>query len=169
MKKHIKIIALFLIAALLCTQTSFAEDKAGPIKKRWRKFLSVFKKPSQEERGMTKASLDELTKEEILKRIRYTLETWPEIKAFIPELENMDLEKLDKKALIKIYKRINIERIRLRTERIERQLKATKASKGVPEAPPTYMIPAGPKIPQPAPSPPKVPTPPPSPPQPRRR
>ena len=171
MKKRIKVVALFLITVLLCTQVSFAEDKAGPIKKRWREFLGGFKKPSQEEKSRKprKSHLDRLTKKELLKRIKDMLETWPELKGFIPGLENMDLEKLDKEALMKIYKRINIERIRLRTERIERQIKAAKISEGVPEPPQIYTLPAEFKMPQPAPSPPKLPTPPPSPPQPRRR
>ena len=170
MRKRIKIVALFLIAALLCTQASFAEERVGFAKTRWRRFLGIFKKPSQEEsREPTKASLDELTKEEMLKRIKHILETWPEIKGFIPELKDIDLEKLDEEALIKIYNRVNIERVRLRTERIERQMEATKTLERVPEPPKTYTVPALPRILKPAPSPPKIPTRPPSPPRPPRR
>ena len=165
-----KIFILFLTITFLFVQISLAEERLGSVKTRWREFLGIFKKPPQKEtREPTKVSLDELTKEEILRKIKYMLETWPEMKGFIPELENTDLEKLDKEALIKIYNRVNIERVRLGIERMERRMKATKPSEGVPELPRTYTLPAGPKIPKPAPTPPKVPTPPPSPPQPSRR
>ncbi|MEE9500035.1 MAG: hypothetical protein V3V42_01940 [Candidatus Omnitrophota bacterium] len=165
-----KIFILFLTITFLFVQISLAEERLGSVKTRWREFLGIFKKPPQKEtREPTKVSLDELTTEEILKRIKHMLETWPEIKGFIPELENTDLEKLDKEALIKIYNRVNIERVRLGIERMERRMEATKLSEGVPEPPRAYTIPARPVKLKPAPSPPKVPTPPPSPPQPSRR
>lgn len=173
-----KIFILFLTITFLFTQTSIASERMGLVKSSWRKFLKALRKPSLKERAGTQLRakpkpeelvLRKLSKEEILKRIKDTLETRPEIKGFIPELENTDLEKLDKEALIKIYNRVNIERVRLGIERMERRMEATKLSEGVPEPPRAYTIPARPVKLKPAPSPPKVPTPPPSPPQPSRR
>ncbi|UCD55071.1 MAG: hypothetical protein JSV93_06070 [Candidatus Omnitrophota bacterium] len=166
MRKNFRIFILFLIIIFLFTQVSLAEERVGPIKARWRKFLRIFRKPPLKPE---RPPLEELTEEEILRRIKYMLETSPEIADFIPELKNMDLEELDKENLIKIHNRINIERIRIQTEKMQRQLEATRASERIRKLPQDYTAPAVPQTPRPRSSPPEVPTPPASPPRPSRR
>lgn len=178
MRKNFRIFVFALIISFVFTQTSIASGRMGLVKSSWRKFLKALRKPSLKERDGTQLRakpkpeelvLRELSKEEILRRIKYMLETSPEIADFIPELKDIDLEKLDKENLIKIHNRINIERIRIQTERIERQLEATRASERIPKPPQDYTAPAMPQTPRPAPSPPEIPTPPASPPRPPRR
>ena len=152
-----KIFILFLTITFLFVQASFAEEKVGSVKTGWRKFLGVFKKPFLKPE---KSPLERFTKEEILRRIKYMLETSPEIADFIPELKDIDLEKLDKENLMKIHNRINIERIRIQTERMERQLETIRASERIPKPPQDYTAPAMPKTPRPPSSPPEVPAPP---------
>lgn len=166
MKKYIKIIPLFLVVTFLFLQGSAASEEVGPVKKRWRKFLSDLKKPAEGKVPATvKTALDKLTEKEILKRIKYMLETSPEIMDFIPELKELDLETLDKGSLIKIHNRINIERIRIQTDRIQKQLEVIRASESIPKPPQEYTAPLIPKTPAPPQSPPKVPKEPPSPPE----
>ncbi len=167
MRKNFRIFILFLlIVSFISLQTSLAEERVGSVKTRWRKFLGIFKKPFLKPEI---SPLEKLTKEEILRRIKYMLETSPEIADFIPELKDIDLEKLDKENLIKIHNRINIERIRIQTERIERQLEAARASERIPKPPQDYTAPAMPKTPRLPQSPPEIPAPPSSSPQPSRR
>ncbi len=148
-----KIFILFLTITFLFTQTSIASERMGLVKSSWRKFLKALRKPSLKERAGTQLRakpkpeelvLRKLSKEEILKRIKDTLETWPEIKGFIPELENTDLEKLDKEALIKIYNRVNIERVRLGIERMEGEWRQQSYRRGFRNHPELIPFPPGP-------------------------
>ena len=131
-----------------------------------------------------KSPLEELSKEEITERIRHMLEVTPEAVGFIQRLkvasdENgnvksieyetggvyKNIDTLDKKTLIKIHNRINNERTRIQTERIQRQLQAARAGQNIPKQHQVHIPPSIPKPPAPPPAPPKVPTPPPAPPQ----
>ena len=121
-----------------------------------------------------KSPWDSMTEEGIRERIKRMVQVSPEAVNFIPELKvtfdkdgevlnitykvdgvAKDLEGLDKGTLIKLHNRINIERVRIQTERIQRQLNAARASQQVPRPPP-----APPKIPKPPQAPPTIPKPP---------
>ena len=110
------------------------------------------KKPA--EKAETKISpLQALSKEELIERIRYMLEVMPEIEDLLPGIKGKDLQKMDKDTLIALHNRINNERVRIQTERIQRQLEAVRASQHrPPQAPPTL-----PKVPQLPPAPPPQP------------
>ena len=143
---------------------------------------AVSEKPPAEEKT-EKHSLAEMPKEEIIERIHQMLKISPEIYDFIPELKAVfdkernvvsvsyksedsfvDLDALDKDTLVKVYIRVNNERIRIQTERIQRQLEAVRASQNIPKTPPQVHIPPRPpEVPKPPQSPPKIPAPPPSP------
>ena len=136
-----------------------------------------------------KSPFEESSKEDIAQRIKGMLEAVPEAANFIPELKlsldkdkNIvaikykidgifkDITEIDKETLIKIHGRISNERVRIQTERIQRQLNAARAAQNVPRPPQVYTPPpAPPRVPTPPPTPPKVPTPPPAPPRVPRR
>ncbi|MGB2705720.1 MAG: hypothetical protein WBC74_02550 [Candidatus Omnitrophota bacterium] len=168
MIKYPKIFATLLLVAFLLVTASCAEEKGST-------------KPK-------KSPWDEITKDEICERIKHMLEISPEAADFIPKLKiatdkegniteikyNIDgifkdIKELDKETLIKIHNRINIERTRIQTERIQRQMEAIRASQNVQRPPRVYTPPAVPKPHTPPPQPPKVPSPPPTPPAPQRR
>ena len=132
-----------------------------------------------------KSPWDQISEKELRERIKRVLEISPDAADFIPELKittdkdgnvteikyNISgvftsIETLDKKTLIKMYNRINIERTRIQTERIQRQLEAVRASQNVQRPPKVYTPPAVPRPHRPPPQPPKVP---PAPPTPRHR
>jgi len=136
-----------------------------------------------------------VSKEEIKGRIINILDIDPEVLDYIPELRAkfddefnlieleynldgmyVDIGVLEKKELINIHNRINNERLRLQTERIQRQVTHPTPPHAVPQ-PPTIVtppeIPRPPKVPYtppaqppspPPPTPPKVPSTPPLPP-----
>ena len=125
-----------------------------------------------------KSPWDDMTEEEIRERVKNMVQVSPEAVNFIPELKiafdkdgqiakityevegvAKDVKELDKNTLIKLHNRINIERVRIQTERIQRQLNATRASRQIPRPPPQP-----PKIPRPPQQPPKIHRPPPAPP-----
>jgi len=128
--------------------------------------------------------IGDMPKENIIYRIKHMLEISQEAASFIPELrvtrdENdkvtkveyktgglfKDIENLDKEILIVIHRRINNERTRLQTERIQHQLESIRAAQSVPKPPPQPHTP--PVVPQthtPPPQPPQIPKPPPQPP-----
>ena len=199
MKKIIvSVFLIFVLVNLLFTGLSFAEEKVGVVKKSWRSFLGVFKKDKKEEPALkeekivkpelpkevkeaqekmkARPSFEDMTNDEIIDRIKYSLEAMPEIMNFIPDLSitkkedgevesiqykqdgvSKDLKDLDKDTLRKLYGRVNSERVRIQTERIQRQLDAIRASQNIPKPPTTYTPPTPPRIPTLPPSPPKVP------------
>ena len=197
-KSFIFLISFLLIVSLFLLENSFAEERVGFVKRSWRKFLGVFKKPTPEpekkplmpkgeavtkEPVADKAGLADLTKEEIIKRIRFMLEINPEVANFIPELKStrddknniaiveykvdgvfQDIIVLDKETLIRIHNRIASERARIQAERIQKQLEAIRATQNIHKEPPAL-----PKVPAAPPAPPKIPKPPPPPPAPHRR
>lgn len=142
--------------------------------------------PSEEKK---RTPLGEMKEEEIIERIKHMLEISPEALDFIPDLKVVmdkegyvvsikykvsgifeDINDLDKETLIKIHNRVNNERVRIQTERIQRQLQAITAAQNIPKPPPQVYIPKQPpRPPQQPPTPPKIPTPPPQPPQTGRR
>lgn len=192
-KRYIIIVTSLLAASLLFAEVSFAQERVGLVKTAWRKFLNVFRKPAAKETHKPeaeprKSALAELSEEELRERIRRLLEISPEIADFIPELKlsrdeegNIikveyekrgtlkNIEELDKETLIRIHNRVNNERVRIQTERIQQQLQAAQAAQKIPTPPPVHTPPVPPKTHTPPPSPPKVPTPPPSPPAQHRR
>lgn len=127
---------------------------------------------------------EEASAEDIRERITYMLGVTPQAANFIPELEiAMDedgkvtkieyevddtfkpLEEIsDKETLIKIHSRINNERTRMQSERIQNQLQAAaRAAQNIPRPP---QIHTPPTIPKPPPTPPQAHRPPPLPPSP---
>lgn len=113
---------------------------------------------------------EDMTEEEIRERIKNMIEISPEVVNFIPglkvtfdedgeilkityEVEGLakDLKELDKEALIRLHNRLNSERVRIQTERIQRQLDASRAAQRVHRTP------------QPPPTPPRIHRPPPTP------
>jgi len=124
-------------------------------------------------------SLEEMSERELRERITHMIETMPEALDFIPALKVTfdkegnasrvqydaqgawrDLETLDKETLIKIYSRLNSERTRLQTERIQRQLESVRAAQNISRLPQPLTPPNVPKIPKSPPVPPRVYTPP---------
>jgi len=150
-----------------------------------------------------KSPWESITEEEICERIKYMIEVSPEASSLIPELKvtldknrnatkitynvdgiAKDLKELDKETLIKIHNRVNNERARIQSERIQKQLEAMRASQRIPSPPPAppkiprlpqqpptvpKPPPQPPTIPRPPQAPPTIPKPPPTPPQPPRR
>ncbi len=129
--------------------------------------------PALGEKGSASSALSE---KELRERIKVSLEASPEAADFMPELKVttdkdgniteirynvsgvfMGIETLDKETLVKMYNRINIERVKMRTERIQKQLEVIRSSRNVQAPPRIYMPPASVK---PPPEPPKVPSPP---------
>ncbi len=210
MKNCIKILSVILLLMFFSvTECSFAKtEEVGFVKSSWRKLLGVFRqeepkkdvKPESRPAEKTepkaepkpaakKHPLQEMTKEEIIERIKHMLEISPQALDFIPELKvDIDTEgnvtairykaegifkdvgELDKKTLIKIHNRINNERVRIQTERIQRQLEAARAGQNIPKPSPQVYVPPKPPQQPPGtqkqpPAPPKIPAPPPRPPR----
>ena len=157
-------------------------------------FLSVFILFAQ---GIY-AEAPELTEDEIIERITVIIESIPETVTYIPELKvtlgegrdivqleyetediSRDIAELDKETLLKIYSRLNNERMRIQAERLRRQLESIKAAQDavnrtrhIKPPPATPVKPPAPVKPPPVPvkppvvaTPPKVPPVPPAPPR----
>ena len=130
-----------------------------------------------------KSPWEDMTEEEIRERVRNMVQGSPEVVNFIPELKvafdkdgqivkityevegvTKDVKELDKDTLIKLHNRINIERVRIQTERIQRQLDQARAAQRAQQIPKPPPVP--PRVPAPAPpQPPKIHRPPPAPPR----
>ena len=139
-------------------------------------FLTVFFMPAQHSLAREKESaLSAISVNELYGRIKNLLMIFPEITDFMPEIKTTtgadgdiseikynvsgvftNLETLDRGSLIKVYKRVNIERARIQGERIQRQLESIRASRHVHTPHKVHMPPETPKIP---PAPPKIPLP----------
>ncbi|MFH1594376.1 MAG: hypothetical protein ABID09_06740 [Candidatus Omnitrophota bacterium] len=151
-------------------------------------------KPAPESEKAQGSPFADITAEELIDRIKNILEVSPEVADFVPELKIIKgpkgeiseiqydkdgvvkpIEELSKETLIRLHSRMNNERTRLQTDRIQRQLNAARAVQNIakpqvpvmpPRIPKVYVPPRSlPKIPKPPPAPPKIPAPPPRPPE----
>ncbi len=166
---NFRIISTVLFLAISATAVSYAAEPAKP---------KAAEKPAPKK---------ELTKPDIIEHIKGSLDHFDEILNFVPGLQkytdaagkatykyqDKPLEDLDKDQLMKLYFRVSNEAVRLRTDRVNKQLETIRRSEqasrraAMPARPPTAYIP--PKLPPAHPSavtrPPKIPAPPPAPPK----
>ncbi|MFA4982050.1 MAG: hypothetical protein WC592_06250 [Candidatus Omnitrophota bacterium] len=131
-----KIIKMLMVGACLLyfSSTAYPEEKnttAKPAAAKISKKDAPARKP-----------VSQLTKEELIEQIKFTLENDPEVLDYIPEikaikdkqdnisyqLSGKKLEMSDKETLLKFFNRINNEVGRLRAEVLNRQLEAARAS-----------------------------------------
>lgn len=155
------------------------EKTKAPVKKAPVKKAPVKKAPPQKP---VKAVKD-MTKDELIKEMKSILASENEILGRIPGLkaekdangeefytyQGVRLEAVDRGQLEKIYSRIRSEALRIRTDRINRQLETIKRTQRI-ATPPPALPPSGAKIPPTPPTTPRIPkSPPKAPPLPPRR
>ncbi|MDO8525584.1 MAG: hypothetical protein Q7S07_03760 [Candidatus Omnitrophota bacterium] len=118
----ISFLMIFLASSGICADTKSPEAKAP--------------EPSKPDRSSSAAPDKELTKREMVDRINSNLDSFPEILNFVPGLKKetgpagkitytyhgKNIGALEAEQLSGIYSRVNNESVRLRTDRINRQL-----------------------------------------------
>ena len=190
-----KLLVLVLLVALMTV--SFvgcaAKEEAAPVVEEPAEevvveevLLASEEKKDEEEKV---SPWENMTEEDIIERIIPMLETMPEVLSYIPEFKATRdedgkiteltyvidgiptlIEEINKETLVTIHNRVSMERTRIQTERIQRQLSSTRAAtQNIPKQPQIYTPPTIPRPPALPPTPPKTHTPPPQPVTPPRR